>query len=242
MESFRKGKNSLNQIELELLGDVHGKSILHLQCHFGQDSISLSRMGAKVMGVDLADKAIDNARQIAKELGCDTQFICCDIYELKQHLDKKFDIVFTSYGAIGWLPDLNRWAALVEHFLNPGGKLVFAEFHPVVWMFDDDFEKIGYNYFNTGAIVESESGSYADREAPIEQAYVMWNHSLGEVIGSLLKQGLSLESFQEYDYSPYKCFKHTNEFQSGRYRIKHLDNKIPMVYALSALKSTNSSL
>jgi ubiquinone/menaquinone biosynthesis C-methylase UbiE len=237
MESFRKGKNSLNQIELELLGDVRGKTILHLQCHFGQDSISLSRMGAKVTGVDLSDKAIDNARKIAQELASDARFICCDIYELEQHLNEEFDMVFTSYGTIGWLPDLDRWASLIYRFLKPGGKLVFAEFHPVVWMFDDDFEKVAYNYFNTGAIVENESGSYADREAPIKQEYVMWNHGLGDVLSSLLNQGLQLNSFQEYDYSPYKCFKHTNELQPGRYRIQHLDNKIPMVYSLSAIKN-----
>ena len=108
LDSFLQGKSSLNDIELKLLGDVKGKSILHLQCHFGQDSISLSRLGAEVTGVDLADKAIASAKEIASKTNSTTKFICCDIYDLPNHLDEQFDIVFTSYGTIGWLPDLDR--------------------------------------------------------------------------------------------------------------------------------------
>ena len=109
-EKFLKGQSSLNDIELNLLGNIEGKSILHLQCHFGQDSISLSRLGAKVSGVDLSDKAIEAARQIAKETNENTNFICCDIYDLPKFLNQQFDIVFTSYGTIGWLPHLGKWA------------------------------------------------------------------------------------------------------------------------------------
>ena len=145
---FLNGKSSLNSFELELLGDVTGKSILHLQCHFGQDTLSLARMGAKVTGVDLSDKAIAEANRLAQQMHLDATFICCDIYDLLNHLDHQFDIVFTSYGTIGWLPDLSKWANIVSRFLKPGGNFVFVEFHPVVWMFDDEFDKIGYNYFN----------------------------------------------------------------------------------------------
>lgn len=236
MEGFLSGNNSLNDIELKLLGDVRGKSILHLQCHFGQDSISLSRLGATVTGVDLADKAIDSARQIAQKLHTDTRFICCDIYDLPNHLDETFDIVYTSYGVIGWLPDLDKWAQVISKFLKPGGQLIFAEFHPVVWMFDDNFESIGYRYFNSGAIVESETGTYADKEASISQDYICWNHGLGEVLNSLLNSGLELKSFDEFDYSPYDCFNKTVEFEPKKYRITHLADKIPMVYALVAEK------
>ena len=105
-------------------------------------------MGAHVTGIDLSDKAIDQARILAKELNVDTEFICCNIYDLPKHLNKTFDIVFTSYGTIGWLPDLNAWANIVSQFLKPKGQFIFVEFHPVVWMFDDNFESIGYNYFN----------------------------------------------------------------------------------------------
>ncbi|MEJ5052689.1 class I SAM-dependent methyltransferase [Sphingobacterium sp. MYb382] len=236
MEGFLKGETSLNPIELELLGDIRGKSILHLQCHFGQDSISLNRLGASVTAVDLSDKAIDSARRIAEETQADVQFICCDLYDLENHLDQQFDIVFTSYGTITWLPDLDKWGKLISKFLKPHGKFVFVEFHPVVWMFDDNFDKIGYNYFNVAPIIETENGTYADKDATISQSYVTWNHSMSEVISSLLNNNLSLAKIQEFDYSPYPTFSHLVEVEPKKYRIKHLDNKIPMVYAIVAEK------
>jgi len=236
IDGFLKGKSSLNEIELELLGNINGKSILHLQCHFGQDTISLSRLGANVTGADLSDRSIDNAKRLAKETNTDPLFICCDIYDLPNHLEEQFDIVFTSYGTITWLPDLDKWAALISNFLKPNGKFIFAEFHPVVWMFDDNFEKIDYNYFNSGAIIETETGTYADKNAQIEQEYICWNHSMSEVVNSLIKNGLEIKVLNEFDYSPYNCFNKMVEFEPNKYRIEHLDNKIPMVYAIEAKK------
>ncbi len=236
VEGFLKGKSSLNDIELNLLGDISGKTILHLQCHFGQDSISMARLGATVIGVDLSDKSIEKANELAAITQSAASFICCDLYDLPNHLDQTFDIVFTSYGTIGWLPDLDKWAAIVSKYLKPGGTFVFAEFHPVVWMFDDDFKSIAYNYFNTGPIIETESGTYADREAPIQQSFVCWNHGISEVLNGLIQQGLQIRSFDEFDYSPYNCFRETVEFEPYKYRIKHLDDKIPMVYAIVATK------
>lgn len=233
---FLKGTSSLNEIELGLLGDIHGKSILHLQCHFGQDSISLSRLGAEVTGVDLSDVAIVNAKKLAIETKANATFICCNVYDLPMHLDQKFDFVFTSYGVIGWLPDLKKWADLISNFLKPDGKFIIVEFHPVVWMFDNDFEKVAYNYFKDGAIIETESGTYADRDANIRQEYVCWNHSSGEVINFLIASGLEILSFNEYDYSPYNCFNKTVEIEPKKYRIKHLENRIPMVFSIEARK------
>lgn len=239
LDGFLNGKSSLNDIELNLLGDLKGKSILHLQCHFGQDTISLSRLGAEVTGVDLSDKAIESAQQLVNDTNSNAQFICSDIYDLPNHLDKQFDIVFTSYGTIGWLPDLDKWAKIISHFLKPHGKFVFVEFHPVVWMFDDHFETVGYRYFNSGAIVETENGTYADRDADITQSYVTWNHGLSEVMNSLIKNGLEINSLDEFDYSPYNCFNKTIEFEPKKYRIEHLDNKIPMVYSVVATKKSH---
>lgn len=236
LERFMQGKSSLNSIELELLGDVSGKSILHLQCHFGQDTISLSRMGAKVTGVDLSDKAIEAAKVLAQKLNADAEFICCDLYDLPNHLHKTFDMVFTSYGTIGWLPDLDKWAKIVSQFLKPDGKFVFVEFHPVVWMFDDAFEKIEYNYFKSDAI-ETLEGSYTESTTDAKQHFITWNHSLSEVLSSLLQQGLQINSFNEYDYSPYNCFDNTLEFEPNKFRIAHLGNNIPMVYSLMAVKA-----
>lgn len=234
LAGFLKGKTSLNDIEINLLGNLKGKTVLHLQCHFGQDTISLSRLGASTVGVDLSDKAIESARQIAKDTRSNAKFICCDIYDLPNYLDKKFDVVFTSYGVIGWLPDLDKWAKIVSRFLKPNGKFVFVEFHPVVWMFDDNFEKIGYRYFNSGAILETETGTYADKKADITQSYVMWNHGIGEVVNSLIKNGLEIKSLDEFDYSPYNCFNRTIESEPKKYRIEHLGDKIPMLFSIVA--------
>lgn len=237
LDGFLKGNTSLNSIELDLLGDIKGKSVLHLQCHFGQDTISLARLGADATGIDLSDKAIESAKQIAKDSGTDAKFICSDVYDLPNHLHQQFDIVYTSYGTIGWLPDLDRWAKVIARFLKPGGKFVFVEFHPVVWMFDNDFEKVFYRYFNSGAIIETESGTYADKTADITQEYVTWNHGLSEVINSLIQNGLEINSLDEYDYSPYNCFNKTIEFEPKKFRIEHLGDKIPMVYSVVATKN-----
>lgn len=236
MDSFKSGDSSLNTIELPLLGDLTNKKVLHLQCHFGQDTISMTRMGASCVGVDLSDDAIAKAKQLAEDEGANATFICSDVYALPEHLDEKFDIVYTSYGTIGWLPDLNKWANVVDHFLKPGGKFVFAEFHPVIWMFDNDFSKIEYRYFTSAPIVETESGTYADKNAPIEYDCITWNHGLGEVVNSLLNKNLKLIDFQEYDYSPYPCFNKVREVGPKQFRIEHLDDKIPMVYSLVMVK------
>ena len=114
MESFLAGSTSLNKIELDLLGNIEGKSVLHLQCHFGQDSISLARLGAEVTAIDLSDQSIAFAKDLAKKTNTNVDFICCDIYEIEKHLNKKFDIVFTSYGVIGWLPDMDKWAKIIS--------------------------------------------------------------------------------------------------------------------------------
>lgn len=237
VDEFMKGRTSLNSIELELLGDIRNKKILHLQCHFGQDSISLSRMGAKVTGIDLSDKAIETARDLAQKCGVDTEFICCDVYSLPDFLNEKYDIIFTSYGTIGWLPDLEKWAHIINYFLKENGKFIMAEFHPAVWMFDDDFTKVTYNYFNEKPIIETYEGTYADQSAEIKQEYVMWNHSLAEVLQSLIKNRMVLQNFQEFDWSPYPCFRHVEEFEKGKWRIPQFGNKIPLVYALQAQKT-----
>lgn len=237
LEGFLNGETSLNSIELALLGDIKGKRILHLQCHFGQDTISLSRLGAKVTDVDLSDKAIAKARELANQTNANTDFICCDIYDLGQYLDEQFDMVFTSYGTITWLPDLNKWGALISKYLKPNGKLVFVEFHPVVWMFDDAFERVGYNYFNEVPIIETEHGSYADKEAQITQSYVTWNHSLSEVMQSLINNNLEIKHFDEFNYSPYEIFPDMEASSPKEYRISKMGNKLPMVYAIMAEKS-----
>jgi SAM-dependent methyltransferase len=236
MDGFLNGKSTLNEIELELLGDVSGKKILHLQCHFGQDTLSLAKMGAEVTGVDFSEKAIAKARALTQTLNLKAQFVCCDVYDTTKYIHEKFDIVFTSYGTIGWFPDLNKWAEVISEVLRPGGQFIMADFHPVLWMFDNDFKDILYNYFNTEAIIEEETGTYADREAKIANQTITWNHPTSELLNALLSNGLELNCFHEFDYSPYNCFNQTEEFEPNKFRIKPLENKIPMVYSLSATK------
>lgn len=240
VEEFIKGKSSLNDIELKLLGNIEGKNILHLQCHFGMDSISLARLGAKVTGIDFSDKAIEAAKELALKTGVDADFICCDVYSLPEHLDNHFDIVFTSYGVIGWLPDMQKWAYIVSKYVRPGGCFIMAEFHPVVWMFDNDFNKITYRYFNDEPIIEIEEGSYANRSTGVKNKTIGWNHSLSDVINGLISNGLQIESFTEYDYSPYNCFRNMTEIAPGRFQISKLGNTIPMLYSIKAIKKKNN--
>ena len=231
---FLEGKSSLNQIELNELGDVRDKKILHLQCHFGMDSLSLARMGAQVTGVDLSDAAIEQAKKLSEDAGVEARFICCNAFDLREHLDEQFDIVFTTYGVLGWLPDLERWAEIVAHCLKPGGFLYLAEFHPIVWMFDESFKEIKYHYHNEEVIATETQGTYTDREANISNEEYGWNHSLSEVINCLIEQGLNISFLNEYNYSPYNCFNNTVQGSDGYWRIKGMENKIPMVYSLKA--------
>lgn len=235
-ESFINGRNSLNKIELDLLGDIKDKKILHLQCHFGQDTISLARMGAFVTGIDLSDVSIEKANELAQQTNANVKFICCDLYTLKDHLDEKFDLIFTSYGTIGWLPDLDKWAEIIQHFLIPKGVFILTEFHPVLWMFNDQFSEIKYSYFNKETIIEHEEGTYTDRNADLKDISITWNHDLSEVMNSLINNGLNISSFSEFDYSPFDCFENTVEIEKGKFQIRNHQGKLPMVYALKAEK------
>lgn len=236
LPGFKAGKSSLNDIELAQLGDIRGKKLLHLQCHFGQDTLSLARMGAQVTGVDLSDKAIEAASTLSSELDIPARFLVGDVLEADQLLaGEQFDIIFTSYGTIGWLPEIETWGEVIFKLLRSGGVFHFIEFHPFIWLFDDQFEKIIYPYFNRGAIIEDIEGSYADRDAPIKNPSHSWAHSMGDVFTALREPGLEILSFQEFDYSPYDCFPKAVKTERG-YQVKGLEGMIPLVFALEATK------
>ena len=236
LAGFKAGENVLAPIELSEIDDVKGKSLLHLQCHFGMDTLSLSRMGAKCVGVDLSDDAIKLAGELNDELKLDAKFICCNVYDTSKHVKEQFDIVFTSYGVIGWLPDLVPWANMISEKLKPGGFFYMAEFHPVVWMFDDEFTHIKYYYDNREVIVTENEGTYTDRNADIKGKEYSWNHSISEVLNALINAGLKIEMFNEHMYSPYPCFRNVVETETGKWHIKGMEGKIPMVYSLRARK------
>lgn len=235
-EGFKKGETVLTPIELRELGEVKGKTLLHLQCHFGMDSLDWARRGARVTGVDLSDKAIQEAQQLNAEMGLDARFVCCNVLDTAAHVPDQFDIVFTSYGTIGWLPDLVPWAQMIAEKLKPGGIFYIAEFHPVVWMFDDDFTRIAYSYENREVIITENQGTYTDRNADIKGKEYSWNHSISEVLNALTGAGLQLKQFNEYMYSPYPCFRNVIEFEPGKWHIKGLEGKIPMLYSLKATR------
>ncbi len=233
--SFLKSLNSLNSIEMNLLGNLVGKKVLHLQCHFGQDTISLQKLGADATGIDFSEEAIEKAKVLSEKSQIFPDFVCSDIYELDENLEGHFDLIFTSYGTIGWLPDLKKWAEIIDHFLKPGGTFLIVEFHPVIWVFDEHFKKIVYPYFNRAAIVEKEVYSYTDGDA-IDLNSVTWNHPFSEVFGALLGQNLVIDDLQEYDYSPYDCFSNTVKIGENKYQIKGMEGKLPMVYSLKVTK------
>lgn len=236
--SFLQGRNMLNPIELGILGDISGKSILHLQCHFGQDSMSLAQLGANVTAVDFSEKAIQKAKEFNDELGLNVDFICSNIYELPNILDKKYDYVFTSYGVIGWLENLDLWANVISNFLKMGGKFVIVEFHPVIWMFDDQVKNITYSYFKNDPIKETSTGSYADKSAEISYQTITWNHSLSEIFTSLINHGINVLDFKEYDYSSYNCFNNMTK-ENEKYRIEHFGKNLPLMFSIVGEKNQN---
>ena len=248
VEGFKKGNTSLKQIELNEVGDVKGKKLLHLQCHFGMDTLSWARKGADVTGIDISDEAIATAKKLSKETGIKGKFICCNIYDLipennmssasplGRESEGSFDIVFTSYGVIGWLPDLEGWASIISRYLKPGGTFYMAEFHPVVWMFDENFDEIKYYYHNKELITVESEGTYTDRYADIKGTEFSWNHSIGEVLNALISQGLRIEFFNEFSYSPFNCFNHLVQGPDGNWRIRGREDKIPMVYSVKATR------
>ncbi len=232
----QSGGISLTDIELREVGPVQGKSLLHLQCHFGQDTLSWARLGAQVTGCDFSEPAIVEARRLAEELSLNATFVCCSLYDLPKHLKGHFDIVFTSYGVLGWLPELEGWAEVIAHFLRPGGVFYIVEFHPVLWMFDEELQRIKYAYHNAGAIESELSSTYADRSVPLSGREYGWNHSLSEVINPLVRRGLQLEFLNEYPYSPFDCFANTVRGADGYYRIRGFEDLIPMLFSLRARK------
>lgn len=237
LEGFRHTRDSLNAIEIEELGDVEGKHLLHLQCHFGMDSLSWAARGAHVTGVDFSDEAITLANELKEELSIEAEFVQSNLYDLPEALSREFDIVFTSYGTIGWLPDLERWASVIRRFLKPGGVFYMVDFHPVVWMFDEDFTHVKYPYHNAGVIAEESEGTYADRSAPIRHLSYGWNHSISEILNSLIHNGIEIRFFNEHTYSPYPCFNNVVKGSDGCYRIAGMEGKIPMLYSLMGSRS-----
>jgi len=238
VESFKNGETSLNSYELEELGEVEGKSLLHLQCHFGQDTLSWSRLGAKCTGIDLSNEGINEAQRLNKELGLDAKFVESNLYEVPDKVEGQFDIVFTSYGVVGWLPDLKTWGEIIANKLKKGGVFYMIEFHPIVWMFDflQTPPKLTYPYLQSEVTYEEYQGTYTNSDANITSKEYGWNHGLGEVISALTSAGLEIEFLHEFEKSPYNSFPDMDKTEDGMYVLKEEQRMIPLLYSIRATK------
>ena len=239
VEGFKKGRNTLLSIELEEVGDVSGKSLLHLQCHFGMDTLSWARLGAKTTGVDFSDKAIALARSLSKETGIKSDFICTDIYKLPDILNKKFDIVFTSYGVLCWLPDLEKWAQIISHFLKRGGMFYIVEGHPVLNIFDNSKSatelRVTQSYFHSKEPIKWEPElTYAEASVTTKHPSYEWTHSLGDIINPLIGAGLRIEHLHEFPFSFWRWSSFVRRDNDGWWR---LDEDIPLIFSLKATKT-----
>ncbi|UCC79877.1 MAG: class I SAM-dependent methyltransferase [Candidatus Zixiibacteriota bacterium] len=237
LESFKAGKNRLKSIELEELTGVSGKTMLHLMCHFGMDTMSWARMGAKVTGIDFSPEAISLARSLSEELNIPARFIETELYNLPKVLDEKFDIVFTSYGVKAWVRDTGKWAELIARYLKPGGIFYMVEFHPILGMFDDDGEKLEYPYFYSPEPIKYVAeGNYADPDHDFKHDAYEWFHSLGEIVTALISSGLGIDYLHEFPYSPTNCCSFFTEHSPGKYVIKNYPNLVPLVFSIRATR------
>lgn len=241
LEGFLRGQTNLLPIELQEIGDVTGKSILHLQCHFGMGTLSLARLGARVTGMDFSPRAVALARQLAKELELDATFVQANIYDLPQVLQGTFDMVYTTYGILCWLPDIEGWARVAAHYVAPGGALYMVEGHPFSWVFEheaDELLQLRNPYFARGkAHRYDEQGSYADTDAPIEhtESYE-WQHTLGDIVSALAAAGLRIEYLHEFPFAEFEMFPNMVRRDDGYWHLPEGHPEIPLLYSLRARK------
>jgi SAM-dependent methyltransferase len=240
VDGFKAGKSMMIMpVEIKEMGDVKGKSLLHLQCHFGMDTLTWGRLGAKVTGVDFSDVAIKHARELSKETGIKAEFMCSDIYRLPEIHKKNYDIVYTSGGVLCWLPDLKKWAEIIYHFLKPGGFFYIFEGHPFSHVFDESQDatelKVKYPYFHTPEPSKwGPEGDYADPDAVVSQGSYEWNHSLGDIINSIIMSGLKIEFLHEFPIIFYKFLPFLEQEGDKGWRTK--GNKIPLTFSIKATK------
>jgi len=240
LEGFKTGKTSLLSIELEELGDVNGKTLLHLQCHFGMDTLSWARLGAKVTGVDFSDKAIILAKELSKELDIPARFINANVYDLLNILNEQFDIVFTSYGVLCWLPDLEKWAQTINSCLKPGGTFYVIDGHPFGILIDEKQQpfKVGFNYFPDGKpLYWEEEAAYADPSTElINKVSYEWDHPISEILNSLLRVNLELEYVHEFPFSYHNYHPDMIKREDGYYEFQNLRFSVPMMFSIKAHK------
>jgi SAM-dependent methyltransferase len=237
---FKAGRSSLCALDVAEVGEVRGKTLLHLQCHFGQDTLSWARLGATVTGADLSDAAITFAQRLASELDLPATFVQANLYDLPDVLEGTFDIVYVNMGALNWLPDLAPWGRIVAHYLKPGGIFYMREIHPMSQLFDPTADGTGlelkYSYFKSAEPLRFDvEGSYAGPAPGYHGVEYSWNHSLSEILGALLDAGLQLEFLHEFPYSDFGAqFPGMVQGDDGWWRGTGPAAHLPLMYTLRA--------
>jgi ubiquinone/menaquinone biosynthesis C-methylase UbiE len=243
---FREGGSRLRPYEVAALGDVTGKTLLHLQCHFGLDTLSWARLGATVTGVDFSSASIAFARELATDLGfSDARFIESNVYQLPARLGDEFDIVYTSRGVLGWLPDIRGWARVVARFVKPGGRFYISEVHPVLQVFENEGVsprelRLQYPYWEHGdPLIFDVHGSYAEPTAELgtELKEHGWDHGLGEIVTALIDAGLRIDRLEEQPFLEWPAdFLVESEPGSGVYVLPEGPGELPLMFSLLASK------
>jgi len=243
VDGFLAGKTTLTPLETAEVGDVRGKSLLHLQCHLGLDTLSWARLGARATGVDFSPRAIALARRLARRTGVDARFIRANVYDLPRRLRERYDVVVTTYGVLCWLPDLTRWARVVSRFLRPGGAFYIADFHPFTDVFNMDHASTlqpAQSYFHRDEPVREEpSGSYADRGAAVHTPAYEWQHPLSDVVNALIAAGLRIHSLREHDVCAYRRFPFLVQGGDRWWRLPEGMPRIPLMFSLKATRPTS---
>jgi SAM-dependent methyltransferase len=234
VEGFRAGRDPIRPFEDDELGPVAGLDLVHLQCHFGLDTLGWARRGARVTGLDFSAPAIEYATGLAADLGIDARFVTADVHDAPEALGATYDVVYTGLGALIWLPDLRRWAEVVDRLLRPGGVLYLVEFHPITGVFGDDDLTVEWPYFDTARFWD-EPGTYADGAAPTEHnASWEWNHTLAETLQAVLERGLVVEWFAEHDYTLFPRWPILHKEGFDTYRLPPERPSLPLMYSLRA--------
>lgn len=236
VETFKEGRDTLSAHEPGELGDVAGKSLLHLMCHIGLDTMSLSRLGAMATGVDFSSRSVEIAKTLAREVGIPTRFIEADVYEILEHLKgERFDVVYTSHGVLAWLSDLAGWAHVIAGSLKPGGVFYISEIHPFSQVFGDKAmpPTAMHPYFFTGANEWGTEGTYADRSAHVDTATnFQWQHTLSDVVNALIDAGLTIEFVHEHPFAVFQQFPGMLRNDDGTWTLPGTD--LPFLFSLRA--------